>query len=52
MKFYTPTHATVEVLRTLAPEQRQAVLRKILAGASEAEKDPHIARILARFEDQ
>ena len=42
---YYPTDETIAALLTVPPEQREAVLRRIL-GASEAGKDPHISRSL------
>jgi len=39
---YYPTDETIAALLTVPPEQRAALLRRILAGASEAAKDPHI----------
>ena len=44
---YYPTDETIAALLAVPPEQREAVLRRILAGSSEAEKDLHIRRILA-----
>ena len=43
---YYPTDETIAALLTVPPEQREAVLRRIL-GASEAGMDPHISRVLA-----
>ena len=43
---YYPTDETIAALLTVPPEQRDAVLRRIL-GASEAGMDPHISRVLA-----
>ena len=40
---YYPTDETIAALLAVPPEQREAVLRRILAGASEAEKDLHIS---------
>jgi hypothetical protein len=48
---YYPTKATVELLLRVPPEQREALLRRMLAGVSEAEAEPHIARVLARIEE-
>ncbi len=45
---YYPTDATVAALLTVPPEQREALLRRMLTGASEEEKDPHIARSLGK----
>ena len=47
---YYPTDETVAALLTVPPEQREALLRRILGGASEAGKDPHISRILAMID--
>jgi hypothetical protein len=43
---YYPTDETIAALLMVPPEQREAVLRRIL-GASEAGMDPHISRVLA-----
>ena len=48
---YYPTADTVELLLSMPPEQRKALLCRMLTGASEAEKEPHIVRILARIEE-
>ena len=50
MKFHYPSDATIAGLLTVPPELRETVLRKCLSGASEAEKDPHIARVMERLE--
>ena len=47
---YYPTDETVAALLTVPPEEREALLRRILPGASEAGKDPHIPRILAMID--
>lgn len=47
---YYPTDETVAALLTVPPEQREALLRRILAGASEAGKDPHVSRVLAMID--
>jgi hypothetical protein len=47
---YYPTDETIAALLTVPPEQREALLRRILAGASEAGKDPHIYRVLAMID--
>jgi alkanesulfonate monooxygenase SsuD/methylene tetrahydromethanopterin reductase-like flavin-dependent oxidoreductase (luciferase family) len=47
---YYPRDETIAGLLTVPPEQREALLRRILAGASEAGKDPHIPRILAMID--
>lgn len=47
---YYPTDETIAALLRVAPERREALLHRILAGASEAEKDRHIARILAMID--
>ncbi len=43
---YYPADETVAALLTVPPEEREALLRRILGGASETEKDPHISRSL------
>ena len=50
MKFHFPTDTQIAGLLTVPPELRETVLRKCLSGASDAEKDPHIARIMERLE--
>jgi hypothetical protein len=50
MNFHFPTDAQIEGLLTMPPELRKTVLRKCLSGASDAEKDPHIARVIERLE--
>ena len=47
---YYPTDESIAALLTVPPEQREAILRRILAGASEAEKDRHISRLLAMID--
>jgi hypothetical protein len=47
---YYPTDETITALLTVPPERREALLRRILAGASETRKDPHISRILAMID--
>ena len=48
---YYPADETVAALLTVPPEQREALIRRVLAGGSEAGKDPHISRILAMIEE-
>ena len=43
---YYPTDETVAALLRVPQEQREALLRRILGGASQAGKDLHIPRIL------
>jgi hypothetical protein len=47
---YYPADETIAALLTVPPEQREALLRPILAGASEAGKDRHISRVLAMID--
>jgi hypothetical protein len=47
---YYPTDETVAALLTVPPEEREALLRRILTGASEGGKDPHISRVLAMID--
>lgn len=47
---YYPTDDSIAALVMVPPEQREAVLRPSLAGASEAEKDRHISRLLAMID--
>jgi hypothetical protein len=47
---YYPTDETVAALVTVPPEEREALLRRILPGASEAGKNPHISRVLAMMD--
>ena len=47
---YYPTDETIAALLTVPPEQREALLRRILASASEAGMDPHISRVLAMID--
>jgi hypothetical protein len=44
---YYPTDETIAALLTVSPEQRETLLRRILSGLSEAERDRHISRVLA-----
>ena len=46
---YYPTHETIAALLMVAPEQRKALLRRVL-GASGAVMDPHISRVLAMID--
>ena len=50
MQFHFPTDAQAAALLKVPPEIRETVLRKCLSGASDAEKDPHIARVMERLE--
>ena len=47
---YYPSDESFAALLTVPPEQREAILRRILAGASEPEKDRHISRLLAMID--
>jgi hypothetical protein len=47
---YYPADETIAALLTVPPEQRKALLRRTLAGASEAGMDPHITRVLAMID--
>jgi hypothetical protein len=47
---YYPADETIAALLTVPPEQRKALLRRTLAGASEAGMDPHISRVLAMID--
>ena len=47
---YYPTDEFIEALLMVPQEQREAVLRAGLLGASEAQKDRHISRLLARID--
>jgi hypothetical protein len=47
---YYPTDETIAALLAVPPEQREALLRRILADASEAGKDTHISRVLAMID--
>jgi len=47
---YYPTDETIAALLAVPPEQREELLRRILTGASEAAKDPHISRVLAMID--
>ena len=42
---YYPTDETIAALLTVPPEQRETLLRRNLANASEAGMDPHISRV-------
>jgi hypothetical protein len=44
---YYPTDETVAALLAVPLEEREALLRRILCGAPEAGKDPHVSRVLA-----
>jgi hypothetical protein len=43
---YYPTDETVAAILGVPPERRETMLRRILSGVSEAEKDVHISRLL------
>ena len=43
---YYPTNETIAALLAVPPEEREALLRRILTGASESGKEPHISRVL------
>jgi hypothetical protein len=47
---YYPTDETIAALLTVPREEREALLRRILGGASETEKDLHISRVLAMID--
>jgi hypothetical protein len=47
---YYPTEETIAALLAVPPEQRAALLHRILADASEAGKDTHISRVLAMID--
>jgi len=47
---YYPTEETIAGLLLVPPEQREALLRCILADASEAGMNPHISRVLAMID--
>ena len=44
---YYPTDETIAAILTVPREQREGLLHRILAGASEATKNSHVSRILA-----
>ena len=48
--FYYPTDETIAALLMVPSEQREAVLRARLPGASEARGDRHISRLLAMID--